>query len=93
MAMSKVTTADSSDGIQNSQRRKSSTAKKGPGIVVVEENGVDEDDEGRDYRLFLEKARLEEKKKQDAVLKAIEEADRRRRTMNMDPWARKMNKF
>lgn len=49
--------------------------------------------ESKDYLEFLEKARSEEKKKQEAVVEAIRGADQRRRAMNMDPWAKKLGKF
>jgi len=40
--------------------------------------------------LFLEKARKDEEKAEKLKLRAIKEAERRRRVFNMDPWASKI---
>lgn len=45
--------------------------------------------ECRDYEVFLENARKEEEKKEKALEKAIRDADKRRRMMDMDPWAKR----
>jgi hypothetical protein len=45
--------------------------------------------ECRDYEEFLESARREEAKKNETLLRGIREADRRRRMMDLDPWAKK----
>jgi len=46
--------------------------------------------ECRDYEEFLEKARKEEERKEKALLRAMQEAERRRRDANMDPWTRRL---
>jgi len=51
------------------------------------------DGENHDYELFLEKARREEEKKERSLLRAMQEAERKRRTGNMDPWAARMGKI
>jgi hypothetical protein len=45
--------------------------------------------ECRDYEDFLERARKEEERQNEALVKGIKEADRKRRMMDLDPWARK----
>jgi hypothetical protein len=60
---------------------------------VVVHTAATEQEECNDYQIFLEQARKEAKKRQDAILTAIEEADRKRRNMNMDPWSRTIGKF
>jgi len=45
--------------------------------------------ECRDYEEFLEKARKEDEKREQLLQKAIRDADKKRRTMNMDPWAKR----
>lgn len=49
--------------------------------------------ESKDYEEFLERARKEEEKKaeelQKELLRGVREADRRRRMMDLDGWARR----
>ena len=56
-------------------------------------NRDSQDGENRDFELFMEKARLEEEKREKAVLRAAKEMEKRRRNSNMDPWASKLGKF
>jgi hypothetical protein len=40
-----------------------------------------------DYEVFLENAKREAERKEKAILRLAQEAERRRREFNMDPWA------
>lgn len=47
------------------------------------------EEETNDYALFLASARREEEMRAAMLERAIREADRRRREMDMDPWAKR----
>jgi hypothetical protein len=48
------------------------------------------DDEERDYREFLAKAKREEEKAEKKRQMEVREAERRKKEFNMSPWASRM---
>lgn len=91
--LSSESNTNSTSPISHPRTKSTADASGKSGTFVTNTVVEGEEDDGRDFQLFMEKARKEEKRKHDAILAAIAEADRRRRTMSMDPWSKKMGKF
>ena len=54
------------------------------------EEGEGEDQESRDFIEFLEKSRREEERQQEELKRKIREAERRKKSVSMSPWAGRM---
>jgi hypothetical protein len=81
------TSSSTHDGTVNS---KGSTPTPMTRLDTIQQRSTNEDSEARDYELFLEKARKDAEKAEKMKLKEIEEAERRRREVNLSPWAGRM---
>jgi len=55
-----------------------------------EGEGEGEDQESRDFIEFLEKSRREEERQQEELKRKIREAERRKKSVSMSPWAGRM---
>lgn len=95
-----ITSPSSSAMLFKSLRRRSTTSKASKPLTPIELATTKQEAESpvittmnsqecRDYEVFLENARKEEEKKEKALEKAIRDADKRRRMMDMDPWAKR----
>jgi hypothetical protein len=59
-------------------------------LETIQQRSANENNEARDYELFLEKAKKDEEKAEKAKLREIREAERRRKEFNLSPWAGRM---
>jgi hypothetical protein len=88
-SMTRITSTSSSthDETVNS---KGSTPVPTTRLDTIQQRSTNEDNEARDYELFLEKARKDAEKAEKMKLREIKEAERRRREVNLSPWAGRM---
>jgi hypothetical protein len=87
--MTRITSTSSSthDGTVNSKGSDPAPVTR---LDTIQQRSTNEDSEARDYELFLEKARKDAEKAEKMKLREIKEADRRRREVNLSPWAGRM---
>jgi hypothetical protein len=81
------TSSSTHDGTVNS---KGSNPVPMARLDTIQQRSTNEDSEARDYELFLEKAREDAEKAEKMKLREIKEAERRRREVNLSPWAGRM---
>jgi hypothetical protein len=88
--MTRITSTSSSthDGTVNS--KESTSPAPMTRLDTIQQRPTNEDSEARDYELFLEKARKDVEKAEKMKLREIKEAERRRREVNLSPWAGRM---
>jgi flagellar biosynthesis/type III secretory pathway protein FliH len=74
----------------DSHNTRNSLDQKQPSAIVTPMSSSKPTKEMDDYEKFLEKARKEAEKAEKKKEKEIKEAERRRREVNMSPWAGRM---
>ncbi|KAM3065004.1 hypothetical protein ACMFMG_001211 [Clarireedia jacksonii] len=95
-ALSLSTTNSTTKSSSHSHRSNPKTGVRAAAIDITKENDLREDEQetendqdGRDFKEYLEKCRKAEEEKEKKRKKMIE-MERRRRAVNMSPWAGRM---